>query len=60
MNAYASDHPHPINYGNAFACFCRSNGSFLARWAAADYKKVVLGRTHLAGLKSGNAGSSQW
>ena len=58
MNAYASDHAGAVNYRDAFACLCRSNRAFLPRWATADYNEIVFGRTHFAGLKSGNVSSS--
>jgi hypothetical protein len=46
MNAHASEHAGPVNYSDAFARLCRSDGAFLAGWAIADYKKVVFGCTH--------------
>jgi hypothetical protein len=53
MNAHASEHAGPVNYGDAFASLCRSDGALLARWATTNYNKVVFGRAHFAALKSG-------
>src|ERR1700678_1223471 len=53
MNAHASEHAGPVNYGDAFARLCRSDGAFLARWATTNHNKVVFGRAHAADLKSG-------
>ncbi|HLM98514.1 MAG TPA: hypothetical protein VK335_04495 [Bryobacteraceae bacterium] len=58
MYAHTSDHAGSVNYGDALARLCRSDGAFLPGWATPDYNKVVFGRTHLAGLNSGNFGSS--
>jgi hypothetical protein len=55
MNAHASDHSGAINYGNAFARFCRGYGTFLPRWATADHNKVVFEHGHRGRLRSGNA-----
>jgi alpha-beta hydrolase superfamily lysophospholipase len=51
MNADAADHDGPVDHGDALARLCHSDGALLARWATADYNKVVEGRTHFDGLK---------
>ena len=53
MNAHASEHAGPVNYGDAFASLCRSDGALLARRATTNYNKVVFARDQLADLKSG-------
>jgi hypothetical protein len=57
MNAHASDHAGPLNYGHALARLCRSDGAFPASRATADYDKVIFCCAHLGRLKSGNANS---
>jgi hypothetical protein len=39
VNADTSDHGCPINNGDAIVRFCRSNGTLLSCWTAADNDK---------------------
>src|SRR5260370_1821150 len=57
VNAYTADHDDVVDQGNALARLCRGDSTLLARWATADYDKIIIRNTHFLGPPIHNAGS---
>src|SRR5712671_196354 len=51
LNAYTTDHDDVVDQGNAFARLCPGDSTLLARWATADYDKIIIRNTHFVGLR---------
>src|SRR5260370_40895354 len=49
VNAYTTDHDDVVDQGNAFSRLCPGDRTLLARWATADYDKIIIRNTHFVG-----------